>query len=701
MDIDVFPAVLSKDVLLRRQAKFNRTRKNGTRAVPSKILSTSTGSLLDIIPEEESDSTPTMSIPTHTPTTRAQRRHALNVTPTELRTALDDIAEEVVTFTNVAYNFPLPPLPTPSSLSQSPCKSPPPMCSSLPSSPDSQSAGLPATPSSSDDEFLLPSPAFNPRRAAIKPLVINKAHRPPTLPIIDRSEESDSEDSDSEWYTREFSKILTLKSPAPPASFPAAHRDSISIAPAFDSPTSPSSVPVPERRRRRNSGLRFSTVDAPPVPPIPAQFLSPKCAKTLSITAPRRPPPRMSIPDDACSAFSLSLYTDDVAGTQPSPLSMYSQESACTGIREGFEGGAEVEFPEDFVVQMDGPMMLPLSLPGSPIDLEADIAHGLEELWMKENAVESPRPIEEQGLGVGFVLEEAGEEEEKVEQDAEIVTPQIICTAPPPSPPVAPTSPPPAVAPVTPPRPSRSPTASTISSFSFPPSPPVVRQEIPAGDDMQDEDFDERRHGLKSKWSSSTLASVREEHASSGSGFLGASKLKMYFQGQHKRNASSISTPMSPKFAKAPMSPSPVKGKSKEKKEKDGKRKRKSESEGDILIIGYNNGPYSPRRSHDSYYPASPLSSPRRSYDRTPSSSPRRSHDLPHKPSPSRPSPSRHHGYHGVRRSPSQCSASGVSECGSEASSASASSGWSGASSSGMGLRRKPIPVEMFLRSGF
>ncbi|KAF9447005.1 hypothetical protein P691DRAFT_776457 [Macrolepiota fuliginosa MF-IS2] len=687
----------SKDALLRRQARLNRTRKNGTMPVPSQILSPSTGSVLDIIPEEEFDSTPSVSMPISAPTTRAQRRRALNVQSTGLRTALDDITEEVITFTNISFNFPLPPLPTPA-LSRSPCKSPPSMSSSLPSSPDSQSAGLPSTPSSSDDEFSLPSPAFNPRRAAIKPLVINKLHRPSTLPTIDRSEESDSDDSDSEWYTREFSKILTLNSRLPPASFPAAHRDSISIAPALDSPLSPS---LPERRRRRNSGLHFSVLDAPPVPPIPSQFLSPKCTKTLSIT-PRRPPPRMSIPDDACSAFSLSLYTDDIAEPEPSPLSAYSQESACSGGRGGIEEVSdEVEFPEDFVVQMDCPMMLPLSIPASPLDLEADIAQGLEELWTKENAaVESPKPTDELGLGVGFILEEDDEREEiqplRVEQYVEVVAPRIICTSPPPSPLFVPAPPPITVAPVTPPRPVRSSSMSTISSFSFPPSPLSANQEFPVEDDLRDEDFDERRHGLKSKWSSSTLASVREEHAIPSPKFPGASKLKMYFQGQHKRGASSISMPLSPKFPKMPLmplSPSPIKsktkGKKEEKKEKDGRRRSKRESENDILIIGYNSSPFSPRPSHDSYscYPNSPLSSPRRSHDKTPSSSPRRSNDLPHTPSPSR--PGRHHA--GVRRSPSQCS--GVSDCGSEASSA---SGWS--SSSGSGLRRKPIPVEMFLR---
>ncbi|KXN84459.1 hypothetical protein AN958_12434 [Leucoagaricus sp. SymC.cos] len=508
-------------------------------------------------------------------TTRSQRRRALNLAPTELRTALEDISEEVVTFTDIVFSFPLPPLPTPSTLSRSPCgttttsgsksPSPAPTSSSLPSSPDSQTACLPLTPSSSDDDFSLPLPALNPKRASIKPLVINKHDRPMVFPTIDRSEESDSDESDSEWYTREFSQVLTFNSQhTAPISFPAAHRDSVWIAPALDSPLSPS-----ERKRRKSSGIRFSPVVdvvAPPVPSIPSQYLSaPKCAKTISITTPRRPPPRMSMPDDACSAFSLSLYTDDTVEPEPSSLSIYSQDSVCMGARKDFEDGRveeEVEFPEDFEVQVDCPMMLPLSLPGTPIDFEADIAQELEEMWMKEfGPVKSSSSTEEQGLGVGFILEE----DDGVDEAAPVTyipTHRIICTSPSPPPPTVPThlpaivstplpSPPasptssalppimfpplpPSSAPAAPTRPRRLSSLSIMSDISFPPSPPAYYRNLGTEENGQfcNEDFDERKHGLKSKWSSSTLASVREQHAASpgSSKFPGASKLKMHSQ---------------------------------------------------------------------------------------------------------------------------------------------------------------------------
>ncbi|KAJ3562410.1 hypothetical protein NP233_g9592 [Leucocoprinus birnbaumii] len=575
-------------------------------------------------------------------TTRSQRRRALKNPPTELKTVFE-VSEEVVTFTDISFSFPLPPVSTPSSLStRSPCRSPSLMSSSAPSSPDSQDTRLPLTPSSSDEDLPLSSPTFKPRRVSIKPLVISKFQRPAMLPSIDHSEESDAEDSDSEWYTREFSNFLTISTAAPHTSLPAAHRDSFSIAPTCDSPLTP--YRSFERRRRRSSGLKSSTFDDITVPNPHTQFLSPKCAKTLSIT-PRRPPPRMSIPDDACSAFSVSLYTDDVEDFLPSPLSMYSQESASTGFRGNFEGGKpeEVEFPEDFEVQVDHPLMLPLSLPGTPIDLETDIANGLEELWLKElSPVEHPSLIEglERALGIGFILEDDDDEYGVEDKPLEVITPQITRTSPPPSPrthrptpslpPTIPLPPLPHSEPAAPPRPPRCPTMTSISSFSLPPSPTLSYQDLPS-DEHHDHDFDERRHGLKSKWSSSTLGSVREEHAATTPKFAAASKLKMYFQGQHKRSGSAASTPTSAKFS----IPSPVRMRGKDKKERGVKRSEgEGDSDGDVLVIGFSN-PFSPRRSDD-YYPPTPgpPPSPRHSFE-TPTGSPRRRpYELPDALSP-------------------------------------------------------------------
>ena len=64
--------------------------------------------------------------------------------------------------------------PTPSALPS--CVSPTSSVSSSDFNPFSRLGTLPPMPSASDDEFTLPSPRFNPRRAAIKPLVFSALH---------------------------------------------------------------------------------------------------------------------------------------------------------------------------------------------------------------------------------------------------------------------------------------------------------------------------------------------------------------------------------------------------------------------------------------------------------------------------------------------------------------------------------------------
>ncbi|KAF7761359.1 hypothetical protein Agabi119p4_9351 [Agaricus bisporus var. burnettii] len=666
-----------RDLLLRRRPRLNQTHKNGTRPVPDKTCGTSTRTL-DTLLEEELYS---MHFKAYTPTTRAQRRHALNSIPKELKTALEDISEEA--FPHKSLDFPPPLLPTPSSPSKSPCESPPLMTSSLPSSPDSHNAALPLTPSSSVDELPLPSPALKlKRRGAVKPLVFNKLDRF-SLPV-----ESDSEDSDSEWYTREFSTLLSLNSPSQPMPLPAAHRDSIFVAP-FDSPFS--SLPGSSLGLRHG---KFSDANAS-TPPVPPKFRSAKCTKTLSITAPRRPPPRMSIPDDACSAFSLSYYTDDILDAQPSPLGTCSPVSARMAVREDLDDA--VEFPGEFDIQVDHPMMLPFSLPGSPIDPEVDIMKGLEDLCMQEASVLPLSPS--MNLGVGFILEEA-DYGRGAGLNSEIVTPRIIFTSPPPSPTshefcssLPPSSPAamPSVSP--PPRPRRCSTISDLSSISFPPSPCIPLHDLPAEESTHDADFDERKFGLKSKWSSSSISSLYEEHSFPSSKFPSASKLKMYFQGQHKRNTNTSPLPgiVSPKSPRP--SSSLMKGKRKWMK---GTKRGKGEDnvlENEVLVIGYNNLP-SPITSF--YSPFSPSASPRSSYEGTsisPVSSPRHSHDMRDMSLvPSLSHSSRHRGH---IKSSSQDST--TSDSGSYSSCASATS--SSSSSNGTGLRRKPLLSEMFLRN--
>ncbi|KJA16517.1 hypothetical protein HYPSUDRAFT_58201 [Hypholoma sublateritium FD-334 SS-4] len=83
---------------------------------------------------------------------------------------------------------------------------------------------------------------------------------------------------------------------------------------------------------------------------------------------PARPPPRSSVPtesvfdDDAASAFSFSIYEVDLgdarSGGSSSSASAYSQPS--------FDAFAA----HDVAFDLDGGMMLPVSLPATPNDID-------------------------------------------------------------------------------------------------------------------------------------------------------------------------------------------------------------------------------------------------------------------------------------------------------------------------------------------
>ncbi|KAF5370366.1 hypothetical protein D9758_006969 [Tetrapyrgos nigripes] len=288
-----------------------------------------------------------------------------------------------LTFTDASFKFPHPPIPTPSSSSWSPMPSPrsPRSPSSSPiSSPSSQ--GTPLTPSSSDDECdaafrLAPAPTgFGLKRLrSIKPLVIVKHGRSqsapapsgplPSLPTENAEleadieffrapkmfaasplpsstgsshSESDEEEevSDSEWYSRDISRLLTLRSVLPPA-FP--KRISASApAPASSTLTAPTPTLRPESLcacihvppsptkaggypsaqldpdfpKRRSYLYPIPTRPPPPVPSSPVSPVTPSSVPATPITpatpvlasststgSSRRrthPPPRMSIP---------------------------------------------------------------------------------------------------------------------------------------------------------------------------------------------------------------------------------------------------------------------------------------------------------------------------------------------------------------------------------------------------------------------
>ena len=536
-----------------------------------------------------------------------------------------------LTFTDLSFKFPHPPIPTPTSLRKydrdSECASP---TSSLSSCPASQADDMPLTPSTSDDEF---GPSITSRqRPVIQPLVITKHNPRPSSPFdddcpispsllqpfknatessaplsplspsylpqaffdeSDEAEDSDT-DSDSEWYSKELSKIISLRSPIP-QSFPhqsSARPDSIFIPSSeFPAPVrrraskplppTPSSGGFPSaqldpafpcRKTKRRSLPKYPP---PPVPSIPSSFPTPTSSSPSSSSFTRRPP-RSSIPvdcvydlidfedikQDDSSAFSFSIY-DVYLGDEP---------LACPQEQDPIDN---VSF------DLDSSMMLPLSLPTTPFDLEADIAQGLEQL--RNSPVESQRP--------DFVIPEIREPEPKEQPQQQVVDDIFSPTFP----------------------------SDTTSPTS--PSYPYITSEEKV---------------LKSRWSTSSLGSVREEQQESRGA---SSKLRLYFSPlkNHKQGLKkSSSTTSSP----SPL-PSPSRSFSHKTPASPSRSLTRAHIRGnsDVMVIGYgnNNG----------------------------------------------------HGNGVVRRRGSVTNS--VSDAGSEESSSSTSSS---------GLRRKPIPVEMFLRSG-
>lgn len=193
----------------------------------------------------------------------------------------------------------------------------------------------------------------------------------------------------------------------------------------------------------------------------------------------------------------------------------------------------------------------------------------------------SPRVEDEDDtLSFAFVFEDA-EEGRGAEKSIQLVTPKRmssllpVCT-PSPSPSPSPSPTPfslPASAPLVPLRPPRCSTMTSISSLPFPPCP--ITDEF-AGEDEDDE----RRYGLKSRWSSSTLG---EEYEASS--LLNASKkLRTYFRGA-KRTTPSSSPPATTKISIPIPSPIRFRGKGqKENKNKNKKKAARNERQGLMII---------------------------------------------------------------------------------------------------------------------
>lgn len=556
-----FIKVLPREDMIKRHPHINRTHNSQPRSLcPSMSLNHHP---LNIIIEEDESRTASSRSPSPLPgcpegllNVKARRRHANIATISITDNDLDE-------FDNT---FLCPrPAPLPGSSSSSPqsspdslkltfndlCKFPcPPLtsprnpitpilsASDLSSSPGAHSTCVPLTPSTSDDEFALPSPRFNPRRAAMQPLGGKGNTFTPYLRPSKKSsrswEDNDSEhESDSEWYNHEFSQLLSLRSPVS-TSFPQQPRpDSMSIpsdlvispTPAYKrrvsgSFSSKTDTVHPRPRNSKTRSVMIPKYPPPPVPSVPEHLRSPPNTATSPFPSPceqaiplnvQRPPPRSSMPadcvfdvyldgeegdaeSDGSSAFSFTMYEIDFgervpghSGLPESPGSVYSQPSL----------ERQQELPlEDIKFELDYQLMLPLSIPGTPIDLEADIAMGFEKL-REQDPISDQQPV--------------------VEGKVSPSTPAASdCPKEVPSPELSHQS-----------------HMSSISSFSFSPSPSPVHQR-----GMSFPQHEERV--LKSKWSSSTLGSIHDEHGHRNRST--SAKLRLYFGGGHSTKRTSGSS---------------------------------------------------------------------------------------------------------------------------------------------------------------
>ncbi|KAF9075011.1 hypothetical protein BDP27DRAFT_1399330 [Rhodocollybia butyracea] len=694
---------------------------------------------LQIIPEEENESRPscsswTTSSTCSTPELKKRRPispYEIRIAKTPIQDSDDDFDTSLLsaprpaprppcspssspdsfclTFTEGSFKFPHPPLPTPSSSDRR-------MGALSPlSSPSSDSSALPPTPTSSDDEFQLPpAPKFIARRVTIKPLTIVKHDALPSMFSKHSGESSpsdvESDGSDGEWYSREMSQAVTLRSiptNLPTVKSESARPESMVGSVHVVSPVSSLSSAFPSPQLDPTYRRRRFTIPSRPPPPPPRDSLVPSPAvsddddllvRPANPEPRRRPPPRMSIPadfvfpgedgedeDEVEEEDNVLTYYIEAESSSPSEStgSFYSQPSrierfSISDLEEEFQFALDTDF--------DRPMMLPLSLPSTPLDLETDIANGLAELRLRKEA-DAPVDEVDESLPLvpsAFVTRSASllarrqmrrnmtvsvpialdwnlseEEEAAADEAREEVIAQNSAPAPVEEVPVA----------------------------------------DPATDELSYEDHELHLEttgpgpALRSRWSSSTLSSIREEQQSRG---WRTSKLRLYFGKKRAQSVSSSGGLLSPTTPTTPL-----------KSKLDSQQKARNKKRG-VVVVGPSSSVSA--SSNWSYGSSAPTQSP---LPKVPSSAPATGPMSPYYNYESRSPASKRHrqagsdevmvigyghqpGGSGVRRRGST-STTCSSAPGSGASDA--SSILSGSSSASSGLKRKPIPVEMFLRA--
>lgn len=567
-----------------------------------------------------------------------------------------------ITFSDKPFDFPRPPLPTPSSAKYS--------TPSFPSSPTSSSSSYSSSSSSDSEE----SDCQEPTKTAIEPLRIIKRRRSlstavsraplPHSPssIIVASLSSDEEDhhhseSDSDdigFYASEFNKILTLSSPLPP-NFP---RPESMYVPAggISTQLDPAFAQAMKKVKRSSlAPIRHSR----PAPAPPAVIISP-CPSP-------RPPPRHSVPtdfelDEEWEGEIIELVEDAQSASSPYPASFVPEDVDEDSFYACY-GDEEVESLSNFV------------LPG--------VERVAEDLMEELAVFGAPSP-----LSSGFPA-------------------SPFPTSPFPTSPVSPISsdslcvPKPDARLVEP----ISAHSCQAEFFEVPftqPSSPSASTSASQVDEDGDVD-EERERALRSRWSSSTLSSMHstthQKHHSHSSFLL--SPFKGYFAGRSAKQSSPPSTPPS-KIRSA--SPSKARSTSPSKTRSTSPVKmftREKKAPAPLVFVSPTSLPLpstpSPTRPARPYAyrieGESPVSA--WSFPSTPGSSGSPSRRKPRtSESSSRSETSFMSGYSGRTGARSAASFRSERSVGSDESVISC-----GSVMSEGGLRRKPIPVEMFLRA--
>ncbi|KAE9409219.1 hypothetical protein BT96DRAFT_970168 [Gymnopus androsaceus JB14] len=709
-------------------SSYFRSRKNAPQfLVPSKTD-------LQIIPEEEDEPRPSCSSWTTSSTcSTPELKRRRPISPYEIRiakTPIPDSDEDFacnssllsaprpaprppcsnspssspdsfqLTFTDESFKFPHPPLPTPSSSDHhfgtfSPL-----------SSPSSDSSALPQTPTTSDDEFHVPK--FVARRISIRPLNIVKHDALPSMfsaspSVISDSDAESEPESDSEWYGRELSQRLTLRSALPP-NFPqtvrneSARPESMIASVHVSSPLSSASSAFPSPQLDPAYPRRQFTIPSRPPPPPPRESLVPSPVVSEEDASPSRTKPFLPTFGFFTEDGDIVLVQDEEDDDEEEPdnenvLTYYVEPEVSSGSPDSFYSQpsgierfsiSDLESGYQFALDTDinRPMMLPLSLPNSPINLEADIESGLAELRMRVDA-----PVDE-------VDEIPPTSSASVTRSASVLARRFMRRNMTVSVPVT------LDWNLSEEEEAAADEAREQAAAQSPITDEAVTDEAPVEEGPSYEDHELRlktsNPALRSRWSSSTLSSIREEQQNRG---WRSSKLRLYFGTSKKRSTSTSSGLMSPTTPSKPKADTKTKARSKKRA---------------VVVVG---PPSSASASSGFSYGSSSLQSP---LPPVPASAPVSGPMSPYYNYASRSPASKRHrqttvqdssddvmvigygqpggigGTAGVRRRGST-STTCSSAAGSGASDA--SSILSGSSSASSGLRRKPIPVEMFLRA--